>query len=84
MLIFKKIDIRDFILISIFFYKRSVFTKNMAEDFLKSVFKFFLNNKNTSNRSFTLIKVTIYLRLRSDIFLTRRGYSYLVTATKII
>ena len=56
----------------------------MVEDYLKSVFKFFLNNKNTSNRSFTLIKVTVYLRLRSDIFLTGRGYSYLVTAIKII
>ena len=58
----------------------------MAEDFLKSVFKFFLNNKNTSNGSFTLIKkkVTIYLRLRSDIFSTGREYSYLVTAIKII
>ena len=56
----------------------------MVEDYLKSVSKFFLNNKNTSNRSFTLIKVTIYLRLRSDIFLTGREYSYLVTAIKII
>ena len=56
----------------------------MVEDYLKSVFKFFLNNKNTSNRSFTLIKVTIYLRLRYDIFLTGGEYSYLVTAIKII
>lgn len=56
----------------------------MAKDYLKSVFKFFLNNKNTSNRNFTLIKVKIDLRLRSDIFLTGREYSYLVTVIKII
>ena len=71
--------------ILVYSFTKRVYLQKRGRGFSEKCFHiFFKNNKNTSNRSFTLIKMTIYLRLRSDIFLTGRGYSYLVTPIKII